>query len=233
MHFLKNLFIPKTVLDPIHPFVTFLNGLVSVCFLYNTILISYSSVFYWTIENSQLVFHILNLLADIVYFVDFTVSRMFTYVDKNTGNIITDPKLCQWNYFCSLQFKLDIIANMPFEWILGIKNKNFGISPEFWCYTRINRILKFSTFFRFAEHLQTNTKFTTFWRIGLTTFYLVLFVHMDACVYYKISSLQNHNTTWGLNLTIKHQFEYINGESIGHRTHDYFQCFYWSFMTCL
>ena len=70
----------------------------------------------------------------------------------------------------------------------------------------------------------------TFWRISLTTFYLVLFVHCDACVYYKISSVQDHKTAWGLNLTIKYELE-LNSTS--QRTHDYFQCVYWSFMTSL
>ena len=184
--FFKNLFVPKNTVDPIHPLVTLLNGLVSISFLYNLILITYSSVFYWTFEDNQLTFHILNIIADSIYFIDFTISRMFQYVDNKTGNIISDPKKCQWHYFCSFQFKVDIFANFPFEWV--IKN----IDPEFWFYTRLNRIVKIKTFFRFAEYLQTNTTWTTFWRIGLTTFYLVLFVHMDACVYYKISNLQNH-----------------------------------------
>jgi len=217
--FLKNLFVPKFALDPIHPAVNFLNGLVSICFLYNMILISYSSVFFWTFDEARLTFQILNIMADVVYFIDFTVARMFMYVEKDTGNIIVDPKKCQWNYFCSAQFKIDIFANLPLEWLLGsfFVGEKYGIKPEFWCYTRLNRLVKISTFFRFAEYLQTNTSWTTFWRIGLTTFYLVVFVHMDACVYYKISKLQDHNTTWGLNQTIKYQLEFINGTHVGYR----------------
>ena len=117
--FFQSLLLPKTSFDPTNSKVNFLNALISVCFLYNVVLLPYSSVFFWTFGKNTLAFQILNIISDLIYFIDFTTARMFQYVDSKTGHIINDPSKCQWHYFCSFQFKIDILANLPIEWMYG------------------------------------------------------------------------------------------------------------------
>lgn len=68
---------------------------------------------------------------------------------------------------------------------------------------RLNRLFKYECFFVFNSKIVRIIKNGSLYQIGVVTFYLLYVIHLDACVYYQVSSWRNFTGQWAFNETRK------------------------------
>ena len=68
---------------------------------------------------------------------------------------------------------------------------------------RFNRLLKYECFFVFNSKIVRIIKNGSLYQIGVVTFYLLYVIHLDACLYYQVSSWRNFTGQWAFNETRK------------------------------
>ena len=79
-------------------------------------------------------------------------------------------------------------------------NKYQGCHPiKGWM--RFNRLFKYECFFVFNSKIVRIIKNGSLYQIGVVTFYLLYVIHLDACVYYQVSSWRNFTGQWAFNET--------------------------------
>ena len=66
---------------------------------------------------------------------------------------------------------------------------------------RFNRLFKYECFFVFNSKIVRIIKNGSLYQIGVVTFYLLYVIHLDACVYYQVSSWRNFTGQWAFNET--------------------------------
>ncbi|ELK37649.1 Cyclic nucleotide-gated cation channel beta-3 [Myotis davidii] len=101
--------------------------------------------------------------------------------------------------------QLDVASVIPLD-VLGLF---FGFNPIF----RINRILKYRSFFEFNHHLESIMNRAYIYRVARTAGCLLFALHVNACIYYWASDHQGFGSTRWV----------YNGEG-----NMYLRCYYWA-----
>ncbi|XP_041045215.1 cyclic nucleotide-gated cation channel beta-3-like [Carcharodon carcharias] len=146
----------------------------------------------------------IDYICDFIYLLDMSVFQVRLQFIKR-GDIIADKEGMRKNYTQSLKFKLDLASVIPFDLLYLV----FGCNPLF----RLNRVLKYLTFFEFNHRLEAMMEKAYIYRIARTTGYLLFLLHINACIYYWASEYEGINSTKWV----------YNGK--GNR---YLRCYYWA-----
>ncbi|XP_014383925.1 PREDICTED: cyclic nucleotide-gated cation channel beta-3 [Myotis brandtii] len=116
-----------------------------------------------------------------------------------------DPHELARHYRSSTKFQLDVASVIPLD-VFGLF---FGFNPIF----RINRILKYRSFFEFNHCLESIMNRAYIYRVARTAGCLLFALHVNACIYYWASDHQGIGTTRWV----------YNGEG-----NMYLRCYYWA-----
>ncbi|KAG9478702.1 hypothetical protein GDO78_012389, partial [Eleutherodactylus coqui] len=136
--------------------------------------------------DNLLYFLIVDYTCDICYLLDIFVFQPRLQFIKG-GDIVTERKQTKKNYWESAKFRLDAASVIPFDLLYII----FGCKPLF----RLNRMLKYGTFFEFNDRLEAVLKRAYIYRVIRTTGYLLFILHLNACVYYWASAYEGIGST--------------------------------------
>ena len=89
-------------------------------------------------------------------------------------------------YWTNKEAKLDLISALPFDLILSL-----FLEQHSWM--RLNRMLKYNSFFNFNEKIIRLINNGSLYQIGVVTFYLLYTIHLDACLYYQVRFQESKN----------------------------------------
>ncbi|XP_055459177.1 LOW QUALITY PROTEIN: cyclic nucleotide-gated cation channel beta-3 [Psammomys obesus] len=183
--------------------------LVTIAYNWNCWLLPVRLVFPYQTPDNKHYWIIADIICDIIYLGDILlIQPRLQFIQR--GEIIVDSNELKRHYRTSTKFQMDVASLMPFE-VLCIF---FGFNPIF----RMNRILKFTSFFEFNHHLESIMDKAYVYRVIRTTGYLLFLLHVNACVYYWASDYEGIGTTKWV----------YNGEG-----NEYLRCYYWAVRTLI
>uniref|UniRef100_A0ACB8FEE4 Uncharacterized protein n=1 Tax=Sphaerodactylus townsendi TaxID=933632 RepID=A0ACB8FEE4_9SAUR len=136
-----------------------------------------SNLIYWIIVD---------ILCDICYICDMLIFQPRLYFIKG-GDIITDKVETKKYYRSSMKFQLDLFSVLPFDLLYII----LGFRPVL----RVNRIMKYLTFFEFNDRIEAIMEKAYIYRVIRTTGYLLFILHVNACIYYLASDYEGIGST--------------------------------------
>ncbi|XP_073406639.1 cyclic nucleotide-gated channel beta-3 isoform X1 [Dendrobates tinctorius] len=160
--------------------------IVAVSFNWNCWFITLRCVFPMQNADNLLYWMIVDYSCDICYLLDMFVFQPRLQFIKG-GDIITERKQTRKNYWESAKFRLDAASLLPFDALSIV----FGYKSMF----RLNRLLKYSTFFEFNDRLEAVLKRAYIYRVIRTTGYLLFILHINACIYYWASTYEGIGST--------------------------------------
>jgi hypothetical protein len=146
--------------------------------IYNTITIPLDIAFKPAILGS-IGITVMESFIDLSFFIDIFINFRTTYISSKTGEEIYDPKLIAKRYILGGRFFLDFLSSIPFDKLSGGSNdilpmlgmlKLFRIS-------RINVVIR---------NLNTKSDFKAFLKVLWLVFFLFLYNHVIACLWYYI-----------------------------------------------
>ncbi|XP_070248814.1 cyclic nucleotide-gated channel beta-3 [Myotis yumanensis] len=143
-------------------------------------------------------------VCDLIYLCDALLVQPRRQVLRG-GDVIMDPHELARHYRSSTKFQLDVASVIPLD-VFGLF---FGFNPIF----RINRILKYRSFFEFNHRLESIMNRAYIYRVARTAGCLLFALHVNACIYYWASDHQGIGTTRWV----------YNGEG-----NMYLRCYYWA-----
>uniref|UniRef100_UPI003AABF4A7 cyclic nucleotide-gated channel beta-3-like n=1 Tax=Centroberyx gerrardi TaxID=166262 RepID=UPI003AABF4A7 len=132
-----------------------------------------------------------DILSDMVNVIDIIIWQPRLQFVK-AGDIVKDKAMTKSHYRQSYRFKTDIISILP----LDLLCLHFGFSSLF----RLNRIIRFESFFEFSDRLESIMTKAYIWRVIRTTGYLLFMLHLNGCAFYVASVYQGlASTSWAYN----------------------------------
>ncbi|KAM9095420.1 cyclic nucleotide-gated channel beta-3 [Sarcophilus harrisii] len=183
--------------------------LVTIAYNWNCWLIPMRLAFPYQKPNNMKYWLIIDIICDIIYLSDMLMIQSRVEFLKG-GDKIIDPKEMKEHYRTSIKFKLDLMSIIPFDVLYFI----FGCNPVF----RINRTLKYTSFFEFNDRLESRLNKAYIYRVIRTTGYLLFVLHLNACIYYWASDYEGIGSSkWVYDGT---------GNS-------YLRCYYWAVRTLI
>lgn len=127
-------------------------------------------------------FTILNSLIDFLFLVDIVASFRTTYIDKSTGDEITNLRLIAINYLKS-RFWIDLLATIPLDTIgEAIAGGNVPFLQVFGL-LKLVRVLRLG---RIITYLNTKQDLKMGLKLGKLIFFLVIYMHCLGCMWYMI-----------------------------------------------
>ncbi|XP_069813503.1 cyclic nucleotide-gated channel beta-3 isoform X2 [Dendropsophus ebraccatus] len=184
--YLSKLKIPDSIDGYTNPLYLFWLLIVALSFNWNCWFIPLRCVFPYQTSDNLLYWMIIDYTCDACYLLDIFVFQPRLQFIKG-GDIVTERKQTRKNYWESAKFRLDVASVIPLDLLYVI----FGYRPLF----RLNRMLKYSTFFEFNDRLEAVLKRAYIYRVIRTTGYLLFILHMNACIYYWASSYEGIGST--------------------------------------
>ncbi|KAI5105522.1 cyclic nucleotide-gated cation channel beta-1 isoform X10 [Silurus meridionalis] len=142
--------------------------------------------FLYDVKGSLYLWLIADYLCDAIYILDILLFQPRLQFICG-GDIISDKKEMRANYMKDLRFKLDVISLLPLELFYLLD----GVKPLLRC----PRILKILSFFEFNTRLEAILTKAYVYRVIRTTSYLLYSLHVNACLYYWMSTLRGLGAT--------------------------------------
>ncbi|KAM4687358.1 cyclic nucleotide-gated channel beta-3 [Discoglossus pictus] len=162
--------------------------LVSLSFNWNCWFIPLRLVFPFQTSQNLFYWMAIDYICDALYLLDMFMFQPRVQFIKG-GDIITDRKQTKKHYWDSARFQLDAASVMPFDLLYLV----VGCKPVL----RVNRILKYSSFFEFNDRLEAFLEKAYIYRVIRTTGYLLFILHINACIYYWASTYEGiASTKW-------------------------------------
>ncbi|KAM4028005.1 cyclic nucleotide-gated channel beta-3 [Anomaloglossus baeobatrachus] len=184
--YIKKVKIPESIDAYTNPLYLFWLLIVAVSFNWNCWFLTLRCVFPFQTADNLLYWMIIDYSCDVCYLLDMFVFQPRLQFIKG-GDIVTERKQTKKNYWESAKFRLDVVSILPFD-LLSIL---FGYKSLF----RLNRILKYNTFFEFNDRLEAVLKRAYIYRVIRTTGYLLFILHINACIYYWGSTYEGIGST--------------------------------------
>ncbi|KAI5617275.1 cyclic nucleotide-gated cation channel beta-1 isoform X10, partial [Silurus asotus] len=182
---------------------------VTLAWNWNVWMIPVRWAFLYDVKGSLYLWLIADYLCDAIYILDILLFQPRLQFISG-GDIISDKKEMRANYMKDLRFKLDVISLLPLELFYLLD----GVKPLLRC----PRILKILSFFEFNTRLEAILTKAYVYRVIRTTSYLLYSLHVNACLYYWMSTLRGLGATpW-----------VYNGEG-----NAYIRCFYFAVKTLI
>ncbi|XP_030623456.1 cyclic nucleotide-gated cation channel beta-3 [Chanos chanos] len=161
-------------------------SVVTLAFNYNVWLITARLCFPYHTPATIPFWIVFDILADIVYVLDIVLFQPRLQFVKG-GDIVKDRVQTKEKYRHSARYQSDLISIIPFD-LLCLQ---FGYTAAF----RINRFIRYESFFEFSDRLESIMAKAYIWRVGRTTGYLLFCLHVNACLYYVASSYEGIGST--------------------------------------
>nr|XP_055038298.1 cyclic nucleotide-gated cation channel beta-3 isoform X1 [Misgurnus anguillicaudatus] len=127
-----------------------------------------------------------DILADLANVIDIIVFQPRLQFVK-AGDIIKDRVMTKQKYRESARFQTDLISIIPFDLLCF----HFGFSSVF----RLNRFMRYESFFEFSDRLESIMAKAYIWRVGRTIGYLLYCLHLNSCLYYVASEYEGLGST--------------------------------------
>ncbi|XP_077349112.1 cyclic nucleotide-gated channel beta-3 [Lithobates pipiens] len=178
--------IPETIdgyTDPLYLFWLFI---VSISFNWNCWFIPLRIVFPLQTSDNLFYWMLVDYICDVCYLLDILVFQPRLQYIKG-GDIVAEKKQTRKHYYESTKFKLDAASVVPFDLLYVV----FGFKSVL----RMNRMLKYSSFFEFNDRLEAVLKRAYIYRVIRTTGYLLFILHLNACIYYWASNYEGIGST--------------------------------------
>ncbi|KAM4704949.1 cyclic nucleotide-gated channel beta-3 [Rhinophrynus dorsalis] len=160
--------------------------LIALSFNWNCWFIPIRCVFPFQTSQNIVYWMIVDYTCDALYLLDMFVFQPRLQFIKG-GDIISDRKQTKQNYWESTKFRLDAASVIPFDLLYVV----FGFKPVL----RINRMLKYCSFFEFNDRLEAVMEKAYIYRVIRTTGYLLFILHINACIYYWASTYEGIGCT--------------------------------------
>ncbi|XP_078677009.1 cyclic nucleotide-gated channel beta-3-like isoform X1 [Branchiostoma floridae x Branchiostoma belcheri] len=200
-----------TTLDPLESrlYMTWL-VMVAAAFTYNAWTIFLRQSFPFQTPTNYPVWLFFDYLCDLIYILDIVVFRhRVRFIEK--GDMVYDGKKTRQHYIKSRDFKLDLASLLPLDLLYLQVGLNFPI-------LRVPRLLKIRVFWEFTDRAESVLKSANIFRIVKTTGYMLYMIHLDACMYYKVSDFQGLGSS---------RWVYSGSGN------SYIRCYYWATRTLL
>lgn len=94
--------------------------------------------------------------------------------------MVNDSKKLAQRYIRTINFKLDVLSVLPTDALYGLLTVD---AP----YLRLNRMLKLPRLSEFFDRTISRTNYPNIMRIINLTFYILIIIHWNACIYFIIS----------------------------------------------
>ncbi|XP_072269346.1 cyclic nucleotide-gated channel beta-3 [Pyxicephalus adspersus] len=183
---------PESIDSYTDPYYLFWLLIVSISFNWNCWFIPLRVVFPIQTAGNYFYWMLIDYTCDVCYLLDTLVFQPRLQYIKG-GDIVTNI-----NIMSSVSFnwntkqrgvvpQLDAASVVPFDLLYVV----FGFKPVF----RMNRMLKYSTFFEFNDRLEAVLKRAYIYRVIRTTGYLLFILHINACIYYWASNYEGIGST--------------------------------------
>lgn len=159
-------------------------SLVSVCFLYNAIIIPYRAAF---LEPNEIYYWFIgDYLCDLIYLVDLIIWKpsIKTFVN---GIEVSNKKEITRKYVLSQDFTLDVCCLIPFDVLYLIPGVNFN--PLL----RLLRLIKIHSYWEFLDRIDMILPNPYYFRVLRSVAYMMYLIHANACVFYYFSYLKDFN----------------------------------------
>uniref|UniRef100_A0A3Q2QYF0 Cyclic nucleotide-gated cation channel beta-3-like n=1 Tax=Fundulus heteroclitus TaxID=8078 RepID=A0A3Q2QYF0_FUNHE len=164
-------------------------SVVTVAINYNTWFITVRMCFPYHTETSIPIWFTMDILADVIYFLDAILFQPRKQFVKGGDIIVINKSLFENRSSYLFRLFADVISLLPFD-LLYLQ---FGFKSGF----RANRLLKIDTFFEFSDRLESILAKAYIWRVIRTIGYLLFMLHLNACFYYVASEYQGiGGTKW-------------------------------------
>ncbi|XP_068959579.1 cyclic nucleotide-gated channel beta-3 [Petaurus breviceps papuanus] len=183
--------------------------LVTIAYNWNCWVLPMRLTFPYQTPSNMRYWLVIDIICDIIYLSDMLIIQPRLEFLKG-GDKIVKPKELKEHYRNSTKFKLDLMSIIPFDALYFI----FGFNPIF----RTNRLLKYTTFFEFNDHMESRMDKAYIYRIIRVTGYLLFILHINACIYYWASDYEGIGST---------KWVY---DGKGNR---YLRCYYWAVRTLI
>ncbi|XP_008053089.1 cyclic nucleotide-gated cation channel beta-3 [Carlito syrichta] len=184
-------------------------SIVTIAYNWNCWFIPLRLVFPYQTPENTLYWLIMDMMCDIIYLCDMLLIQPRLQFVRG-GDIIMDSNELKKHYKSSTKFQLDVASIIPSD----ILYLFFGFNPIF----RINRMLKYTSFFEFNHHLESIMDKAYIYRVIRTTGYLLFILHINACIYFWASNYEGIGSTRWV----------YDGEG-----HKYLRCYYWAVRTLI
>lgn len=214
--------LPNFIFDPDGCIVFYWTCLTSLAVLYNYWIIILRAAFQDV--NKQEIVAYLDAVCDVIYLSDIALQLRTGYLMD--GIPIFDVVKLRQHYMRQTVFVRDVIAIMPMYTVTtifsGLTNFSMFIAASNVDMSRLNRLLKFHTVYKFydlADSRTSNPNCLRAFRLSLT---LVIVIHWIGCLYYMISEYE------GLGVN---NWVYTNAIDKQRFWRKYIVCMYWSAMT--
>jgi len=159
--------------------------LITLAFLYNAWTIFLASTFPVVTSNNMIYFLAVDYFCDTLYLFDVIIFKSRLQFVKD-GEVVKSPQKTRLNYINNGTFKLDCASLIPLD-LFYVKNRSRSI-------LRLTRVLKIKTFWEFFDLVDANTRRPYVVRIIRTLIYMMFMIHLNACAYYFISSIEGFNS---------------------------------------
>lgn len=115
---------------------------------------------------------------------DIVFNFRTSYVNSKNGEEIMDPKIVAIEYV-KTRFWIDLVASIPFDQLMLLFTDDKGNSIAFQCISllKLVRVLRLS---RLITHLNLENEIKTSLRLMKLFFFILLYLHLLACVWYYI-----------------------------------------------
>lgn len=108
------------------------------------------------------------------------------------GLLVTDSKKLRANYIKRQIFIADILAILPTDLFYLVPVLGAGAT-----WVRLNRLLKMNRISEFFDRTETRSNFPNLFRIFVLVMYIIIIIHLNACIFYAISkSLGLGSDSW-------------------------------------
>ena len=185
--------------------------------MYNLVLVIGRSIF-WELENKfPIGWIVMDYSCDFIYLVDMFIRMHEGYLDQ--GIMMKDSKMLRANYRQARISKIDLLSIFPTDLAFLIFDGSCYEEMPCLVIVRINRVLRIDRMFEFFDKTESRTSFPNTFRITKVIIYILLLIHINACIFFAVSFTVGFGTD---------TFVYQGNPAL---LTQYMYCFYWSTLT--
>ena len=191
--------------------------IINFAVMYNLVLVIGRSIF-WELENKfPIGWIVMDYSCDFIYLVDMFVRMHEGYLDQ--GLMVKDSKLLRANYRQARISKIDLLSIFPTDFAYFFFDGSCYEEMPCLVIVRINRVLRIDRMFEFFDKTESRTTFPNTFRITKVIIYILLLIHINACIFFAVSFTVGFDTD---------TFVYEGNPAL---LSQYLYCFYWSTLT--
>ncbi|XP_055337458.1 cyclic nucleotide-gated cation channel beta-3-like [Paramacrobiotus metropolitanus] len=164
-------------------------SLVSMCFVYNAIVIPLRAAFYVQDPDNLMYWLIIDYFCDLVYLLDLIIWKPSIRAYVN-GIEVTDKKEIMRVYVVSDDFILDICCLIPldlFYLVPELNQVNGTVNPLF----RLLRLIKIHSYWELLDRIDLLFTNPYYFRVLRSVAYMMYLIHANACIFFYFSYWKN------------------------------------------